>query len=173
MQKKDDYLIIGRITKPSGLKGEVRVLPITDDTERFSRLSSVYIQSGGKYKELLVEKAGIGPKRVVLKFGGIESVEDAETLRDELIYVPRRDAVKLPDGSYYHYDIVGCTVTTLEGETVGEVYDILNAGSCDVYCVRSPKEGGTEFFVPAISDVVKKIDVGEKKITIEAIEGLF
>jgi len=172
MQKKDDYLIVGRITKPSGIKGEVKVLPITDGPGRYRKLSAVYIESGGTYRKLAIEKTRVNGGRVVLKFSGCSSIEDAELLRDELLFVTRKKAVKIPKGSYYYYDILGCTVTTLEGAVVGEVYDIQNAGSCDVYCVRSPGERSREFMIPAIRDVVKKIDVGEKKIVIETLEGL-
>ena len=172
MQKKDDYLIVGRITKPFGLKGEVKVLPITDDPGRYHKLSAVYIESGGSYRKLTIETTRVNGRRVVLKFSGCGSVEDAELLRDELLYVTRKNAVKIPKGSYYYYDILGSTVTTLEGEVVGEVYDIQNAGSCDVYFVRSTDKKSREFIIPALKDVVKKIDVGEKKIVIEALEGL-
>ena len=172
MQNKDDYLIVGRVTKPSGIKGEVKVLPITDDPGRYRRLKSVYIESDGSYRKLTIESRKIGGDRLVLKFSGCGSVEDAELLRDELLYVKRKNAAKIPRGSYYHFDIIGCTVTTIEGAVVGEVYDIQNAGSCDVYCVRSQEGKKEELMIPAIRDVVKRIDVGKKKIVIEAVEGL-
>ena len=172
MGKKGDYLIVGRVTKPSGTRGEVKVLPITDDPGRFRKLSAVYVQDGDIYRKIPVERSSVNGDRVVVKLKGCDSVEDARNFREMLLYVTRKRAAKIAKGSYYHYDIQGCRVETLEGEVIGEVYDIQNAGSCDVYCVRSRQSNGREYLIPAVKDVVKQIDIGKKRIVIEALEGL-
>ncbi|MCK5569376.1 MAG: 16S rRNA processing protein RimM, partial [Spirochaetes bacterium] len=77
------------------------------------------------------------------------------------------------DSSYYYYDLIGCSVRTLSGDILGDVYNIQNTGSCDIYFVRSQDEGKKELLVPAISQVIKKIDIAEKEIIIEVIDGLF
>jgi 16S rRNA processing protein RimM len=170
--KSDDYLIIGQVTKPSGIKGEVKVFPITDDPGRYHSLSAVYLRSSGSYRKVLVDSARVTGRKVWVKLSSFDSVEEAERLRGEFLYVARKDAVTLARGSHYYYDILGCTVETLDGAVIGKVYDIQNTGSCDVYCVQSADEGKREHLIPAVKDVVKKIVVGQKRIVIDAIEGL-
>ena len=171
--KKDDYLVVGKVTRPRGLRGEVKVLPITDDPYRYNDLKAVYVRIGGTLKKILVESASVNGTQVFIKLNSFDSVEEAESLRGKLLFVPRKNAVKLDRDSYYYFDLLGCSVKTPDGEVIGKVYDILNAGSCDVYCVRSMGENRKEYLVPAVRDVVKEIDMGEKKIVIEPIEGLF
>ena len=172
MRTEKEYLIVGKITKPFGIRGEVKVLPITDDPLRYAALKTVYIGGESRKTKTALEYAKVGGRFVVARFEGCSTVEDAERLRGELLYVTRDEAVPLEEGSYYHYDLNGCTVETVSGETVGMVYDIQNRGSCDVYSVRS-EEDGTEYFIPAIRDVVKEIDTANKRIVIEPVEGLF
>jgi 16S rRNA processing protein RimM len=172
VQTKEEYLIIGRITRPFGIKGEVRVLPITDDPARYVGMNSVYIGEKGLKRRIGLQYAKVGTRYVIVKLEGCDTIEDADQLRDELLYVTRDEAVALDVGSYYYYDLNGCTVETAEGKTVGTVFDIQNTGSCDVYFVRSEADG-EEYLVPAIRDVVKEIDISEKRIVIEPVEGLF
>ena len=94
-----------------------------------------------------------------------------EPFREKLFYVTRRQAIELDEGSYYYYDILNCTVKGLNGEIIGKVFDIQNAGSCDVYFVRSLYEK-QEYQIPAISDVIKSIDISQKEIVIDVIDGL-
>jgi 16S rRNA processing protein RimM len=161
---------VGKITRPFGIKGEVRVLPITDDPARYVDMNAVYI--GGHKRRVALEYAKVGNRYVIVKLEGCDAVEDADRLRDELLYVTRDEAATLEEGSYYYYDLNGCTVETAEGKTIGTVFDIQNTGSCDIYFVRSEADG-TEHLVPAIWDVVKEIDVSNKRIVIEPVEGLF
>ncbi|MBN2323930.1 MAG: 16S rRNA processing protein RimM [Spirochaetes bacterium] len=169
---KEEYLIVGRVTRPFGIKGEVRVLPITDDPTRYIGMDSVFIGEEGKKRRIGLEYAKVCPRYVIVKLEGYDTVEDADRLKDELLYVARDEAVTLDEGSYYHYDLNGCTVVTSEGKTVGTVFDIQNMGSCDVYFIRAEADG-KEYLVPAIHDVVKTIDISEKRIVIEPLEGLF
>ncbi len=161
---------MGKITRPFGIKGEVRVLPITDDPARYVEMNAVFI--GGHKRRVPLEYAKVGNRHVIVKLEGCDTVEDAERLRDELLYVTRNEAATLEEGSYYYYDLNGCTVETAGGKTIGTVFDIQNTGSCDIYFVRSEADG-TEHLVPAIWDVVKEIDVSNKRIVIEPVEGLF
>jgi len=172
VQTKEEYLIVGKITKPFGIRGEVRVFPITDDPARYVDMKGVYIEGQGSKRRIAVEYAKVGTRYVIVKFEGCDTVEDADRLRNELLYVTRNEAAAIDEGSYYYYDLNGCEVETVEGKTVGTVYDIQNTGSCDVYFVRSDADG-EEHIVPAIRDVVKEIDISNKRIVIEPVEGLF
>ncbi len=171
MESKRDYLIIGRVVKPFGLKGELKLLPITDNIERFRNIKKIYLKEEQDFKGVEVEKTRINNSVIIIKLKGFDSKLVVEPLRDRYFYVSRGQAVKLKEGSYYYYDILNCTVKDLNGEIIGKVFDIQNAGSCDVYFVRSFGEE-QEYQIPAVSDVIKKIDIGHKEIVIDVIDGL-
>jgi 16S rRNA processing protein RimM len=166
-----DHLIIGRILRPFGLKGEMRLLPITDDIERFRNVKEICLKERGGFREVEVEASRITDCRVIIKLKGFDSRTAAELLRQKFIYVTRKKAVKLEKGSFYFFDILNCTVKDLNGRIIGRVFDIQNAGSCDVYAVRS-FNGNQEYNIPAVEDVIKNIDIGRKEITIDMIDGL-
>ena len=172
MSVKTEYLIIGKIVKPFGLKGEVKVSPITDSALRFKDLRYVFLQSGSGFDRVDVSSTRPANNFVLLKFNGLDSRDAVEKLRGEYLYVDRKNAVELEGSSYYYCDLLDCKVITLEGMLLGIVYDIQNAGSCDVYFVRNQNEDQKEVLIPAISQVVKSIDVDNKEITVDLIDGL-
>jgi 16S rRNA processing protein RimM len=172
MSFKTEYLIIGKIVKPFGVKGEIKVFPITDSVSRFEGLSFVYLQNGSSFDRYDVNQTRLTNEYVLLKLKGLDSRTDADKLRGEYIYVDRENAVKLEDSSYYYYDLLDCKVITTEGKQLGIVYDIQNAGSCDVYFVRTSNKVDNEVLIPAVSQVVKNIDIKNKEITIDLIDGL-
>ena len=172
MRKKIDYLIIGKIAKPSGNRGELKVFPITDNIERFNNLAFVFLKEDQLFTKYKLESVRHSHKSVFLKFKDHDSRNDVEKLRGKNLYINRKNAIKIDESSYYYYDITGCTVKTTSGNILGEVYDIQNAGSCDIYVVESEDNKGKFVFIPAIKEVVKKIDINRKEIIIEVIEGL-
>ena len=171
MESKIDYLIIGRALRPFGLKGELKLLPITDNIRRFRNIKEIYLKEEQDFREVEVEGARVTDNFVFIKLKGYNSKTDVEPFREKLFYVTRRRAIELEEGSYYYYDILNCTVKGLNGEIIGKVFDIQNAGSCDVYFVRSLCEK-QEYQIPAISDVIKSIDISQKEIVIDIIDGL-
>ncbi len=173
MSEKNDYLIIGKIIKPFGVKGEVKVFPITDNAGRYEELEFVVLKNGDSFDKVEVEGLRYLNEYVLLKLKNFDTRNHVEELRGKYLYVARENAVKLDDSSYYYYDLIGCSVRTLSGDILGDVYNIQNTGSCDIYFVRSQDEGKKELLVPAISQVIKKIDIAEKEIIIEVIDGLF
>ena len=172
MNQKTDFLIIGRIVCPFGIKGEVKLIPITDDIKRFLGIEAVYVNQTGSYERMGVESVRIAKNAVLLKLVQVTNRDDAERLRDCMVYIDRDNAAPIDSDSYYYYDLLGCTVKTLGGVTIGKVYDIQNAGSCDVYCVRPLDIPDGELLIPAVHDVVKEIDTRKKEIRIEVIDGL-
>ncbi len=172
MEDKKDYFIIGKILKPFGISGEIKVLPITDDIKRFKNIGFFYIKRFGRYIKVEVENSRIANRYVLIKLKGVKNRAEVEGLRGYNIFIDRDNAVKLDEGSYYYYDIWKCRVKSTSGEYIGKVVDIHNAGSCDVYSVKLNSTGDI-VYIPAISDVVKKIDIDSKEIEIEIIEGLF
>lgn len=165
-----DYLIIGKAVRPFGVRGEVKLLPITDRPERFKELEYLYIQRENRFRKVRIERARVSGKGVILKLEGLDTREQADLMRNRLVYVDREHAAALDEASFYYYDILGCMVATREGEELGTVEDIRNFGSCDIYVVR--RQGGEELLVPAIRDVITSIDVPRKRIEIVLVEGL-
>lgn len=155
------FLTIGEITKPHGIKGEVKVFPLTDDISRFKKLKRVIIDG----QEVKVMYVTVGHDRAILRLEGIDSVEDAEKLRKKLLVVPREEAVKLEEDAYFIEDLKDCTVFDEEGKELGKVAEVIQTGANDVYWIQKPKE----ILIPAIRDVVLSVDVEAEKIIIKPL----
>ncbi|WP_312335347.1 ribosome maturation factor RimM [Anaerospora hongkongensis] len=161
----DNQVIIGKIVAPHGVRGDVRVIPLTDFPERFHQLETVYTDDGAK---LTVESARFHKQFVLIKFRSVQTMNDAEQLRGKLIKVRREDAVVLPEGHYYFFDIIGLAVYTESGDFLGEITDILQTGSNDVYIAEKANE--KPLLIPALKEVVRQIDIPGKKIVVKLQE---
>ena len=164
------YLEIGQIVNTFGIKGMVKVKPFTDDITRFDRLKKVYIENKTVKKEYEIEEVKYHKDMVLIKFKGIESPEDANLLRDTYLLVDREEEQPLEEGTYYIVDMIGLDVYTEEGELLGKLEDIFNTGSNDIYVVKD--ELGKQILLPAISDVIKQIDMENRKMIVHLISGL-
>jgi len=152
-------LQIGKISTSHGLKGEVKVIPWCDDAADFLSFKKVTV----KGIAFNIESARVQKKAVILKLEGIDNIDAALKLRDEILYIDKNLLKKLPPDTFYVADIIGLRV--FEGEEfIGRVDECFATGSNDVYVVR--KETGGELLIPAISDVVKKIDIKGQRIDI-------
>ena len=161
-------MIIGRVLKPWSYRGELKIEILSDFPERFASLRTVYV--GDDAKPFSVERVRLHGKSALLKLQGIDSTEAGNKLRDQLVQVPTDEAVPLPEGQYYLYQLVGLKVKTTSGEPLGEVVEILDtAGANDVYVVR---DGKREILIPAIEPVVKEISFERGEMIIEPMEGL-
>ena len=166
----EKYLEIGQIVNTFGIKGQVKVKPFTDDINRFDELKEVYVEKKHELKLFQIEKVNYSKNMVILKLKGIETPEQAETLRNSYLKINRKDAKKLPEGTYYIADLIGLDVYTDEVKFLGKVDYIYNAGSSDIYVVKD--EQGKEVLLPAIKDVLKQVDLENGKIIVHIIEGL-
>lgn len=166
----EKYLEIGQIVNTFGIKGQVKVNPFTDDINRFDELKEVYVEKKHELKLFQIEKVNYSKNMVILKLKGIETPEQAETLRNSYLKINRKDAKKLPEGTYYIADLIGLDVYTDEVKFLGKVDYIYNAGSSDIYVVKD--EQGKEVLLPAIKDVLKQVDLENGKIIVHIIEGL-
>ena len=164
------YLEIGQIVNTFGIKGMVKVKPFTDDIKRFDKLKKVYIENKNSRKEYEIEEIKYHKEMVLIKFKGIENPEDANLLRESYLTVDRDSEEPLEEGTYYIVDMIGLEVETEEGEKLGSLVDIFNTGSNDIYVVKN--ELGKQILLPAIKDVIKKIDMEKRKITVHLIPGL-
>ena len=166
-----DLIAIGRISKPIGTRGELKVSPLTHDNRRFMNLSTVWLGHDAADVELKkILKVRIDGKQVVLNFHGIGTVEEADKLKDLYLFVPKEEVVKLQYGSYFVDDVIGCEVVTEEQVHVGVVKDLLSLPSNDVWVVQKDAK---EILIPAVKAIIRKVDIENKRITIHALDGLF
>ncbi len=165
-----EFIIIGEIVASQGNKGEVKVVPLTNSLDRFKRLKDIFIRTKEGRRLLKIGSLRVEKKAVILSLEGIENIEEAKSLVGSFLEVKRSEAVKLPEDTYFIFEIIGSEVYTMENELLGKIEDIISTGSNDVYIVKSQDE--KEILIPAIRDVVKEIDLKRKRVIIEAIEGL-
>lgn len=167
----EKYITVGQISKPYGLRGEVRVIPYTDFPDRFLTTKRLFLRQNALFLEKPVEKAYLQDNRIIIKLAGINTPEEASKFRGALLQVPADEVVALPEGSYYYFQLVGLPVYTLGGKPIGIVDEILNTGGNDVYLVKDP-ENEREILLPAIKEVIKKIDLKERRMVINLLPGL-
>jgi 16S rRNA processing protein RimM len=165
--KRPTHLVIGRILGPHGVSGEVKVEVLTDFPERFEVLKTVYL--GEELTAATVMACRMHGRRALLKLAGCGDREAAGRLRGQVIQVPTDEAMPLGDEEYYLYEIMGLEARTTEGEYLGRVVEIIDTGSNDVYVVRN---GDQEILIPALSDVVTKVDLEEGRIEVQLLKGL-
>lgn len=163
------YVTIGRILKQTGLKGELKILPLTFYPDRFYQLSRVHIRLEEGMREFDIENFRSSGGSSVLKLNGINSREDAEMLPGRELMIPEGESPELPEDTYYYYQLIGLNVYTDDGKYLGDVTDIIETGGNDVYVVQG---NGQEYLLPAIRDVVKDVNIESKRIIITPFEGL-
>lgn len=157
----EDFLAVGEIIKAQGLRGELKVRPLTDFPDRYFDLKRVRLQ--GEMRSLHCNRVHEGFAYVRLE--GVYSREAAEALRGALLYIPREDAVTLPEGMEFIVDLIGCEAVDTEGVRHGVLKDVLQPGGADVYVFKGERG---ELMVPALKHVVLTVDVKEKRILLDA-----
>jgi 16S rRNA processing protein RimM len=165
-----ELIAVGRISKPIGTRGEVKVLPLTDDRQRFANLRSVWIghdETTAKQQDILAVR--IDAKQIAVNLSGVENADAAEQFRNKYLFVPKEEVIKLRTGSYFVDDIIGCEVVTEERIKVGIVSDLLSLPANDLWVIWN---GTKEILVPAVKEIIRHVDVEKKRITIHALEGL-
>ena len=166
----EEYFEIGQIVNTSGLKGILKIKPFTDDIKKFSNLKTIYIKTKNGLTEFKIEQVRYVKNMVMLKLAGIDTVEEAEKYRNLYIKILRDQEEELEEGSYYVVDILGCKVNTDANQELGKIVDVFQTGSNDVYVVKN--ELGKQILLPAIGEVIKNVDIPNKKITVKLMEGL-
>ena len=162
----EKYLEIGEIVNTHGIKGELKVVPLTDDVRRYDKLEWVYIDM----KKYFIESVRYHKQFVLLKLKGIDNMNEAILLKNNFIKIPRELAIKLPEGAHFICDIIGCMAKEQDGKVLGKIVDVLKTGSNDVYVVK--RDNKKDVLIPVIKDVVKDIDVDNKIIIVKLLEGL-
>lgn len=166
----EDLLQVGVITSTHGVRGEVKVFPTTDDAARFKKLKKVILDTGKENIELEIAGVKFFKNMVILKFKEFDNINDVEKYRQKKLYVTRENAVKLKKNEYFIADLIGLTVQTDDGETLGELTDVLQTGANDVYVIQTAD--GEEILLPAIKECIKEVDVEGRSMLVHMMPGL-
>lgn len=166
----EDLLQVGVITTTHGIRGEVKVFPTTDDPKRFKDLKQVVVDTGRQQLDMEIASVKFFKNMVIVKFKGIDDINDVEKYRKAGIYVTRENAVPLKENEYFIADLIGLTVVTEEGEELGKIDDVLQTGANDVYVVK--QKNAADLLIPAIHDCVKEVDLENGKMTVHLLPGL-
>ena len=158
-------VVIGKISAPHGVRGEVRIVPLTDFPERFENLKTVFLEDDSKME---LESVKFSNKFIIAKFKNINSRNDIEIFNGKLLMLNRSDIPSLHEGEYYNFDIIGLEVIDDKGSKLGKITEVLKTGSNDVYVV----EGKKQILVPALKKVVKEINLTDGFMKVELLEEL-
>ncbi|MBE5948311.1 MAG: 16S rRNA processing protein RimM [Lachnospiraceae bacterium] len=166
-----DLLQVGVITSTHGIKGEVKVFPTTDDPTRYSYLKDVILDTGKEKIDLKVSGVKYFKQYVIVKFKGINDINDIEKYKGSTLWVTRENAVPLEENEYFIADLIGLKVVTDEGEEFGELTDVMQTGANDVYVVETYKDK-QEVLLPVIDECVLDVDLEKGIVTVHIMEGL-
>lgn len=166
----EDLLQVGIITSTHGVRGEVKVYPTTDDPRRFRRLKEVVLDTGREKLNLEIEGVKLFKQFVILKFKGLDNINDIEKYRQKSLYVTRKNAVRLQRDEYFIADLIGLKVQDEDGTELGTVKDVIETGANDVYEVEMAD--GRSLLLPAIKQCILNVDVENGMMQVHVLEGL-
>lgn len=166
----EKQLQVGVISSTHGVRGEVKVFPTTDDVTRFRQLKNVYLDTGREMLPLEIQNVKFFKQFAILKFKGIDNINDIEKYRGKSLMIDREDAVDLDEDEYFIADMIGMKVCTEDGSEFGTLKDVMETGANDVYIIDSPEYG--EVLIPAIRECILDVDMDEDRMTIHLMEGL-
>src|SRR5690625_2697036 len=171
MSKGDKMFTIGKIINTHGIKGEVKVKQITDFIERFNKGSTVYlIDQDDEAHQLEIDGLRTQKNLLLLHFTGYNTIEAVESFKGLSLKIKENQLTDLEENEYYYYEIIGCSVYTMDGEEIGIIDSILSPGANDVWVIKDNQK--KDILIPYIEEVVKIVDVENKRVIIEPMEGL-
>lgn len=166
----EQLLQVGVISSTHGVRGEVKVFPTTDDVKRFKKLKNVILDTGREHLPLEIEGVKFFKQFAILKFKGIDNINDIEKYKGKSLLVDRKNAVRLQKDEYFVADMIGMEVYTEDGVLFGTLKDVMETGANDVYIVDMTD--GREVLIPAIKQCILKVDVENARMDIHLMEGL-
>lgn len=166
----ESLMEIGQIVNTYGIKGFVKVVPFTDNINRFEDLKTVYVETKKGLENFEIEEVKYSKNTVLLKLKGIDDINIAEKYRNCYLKISRENAVKLPEDTYFIIDLLDIKVYTDEDIYLGNIIDVYPTGSNDIYVVKN--EEGKQVLLPAIGEVIKTVDIQNKKMVVHLLDGL-
>lgn len=166
----EDLLKVGVITTTHGVRGEVKVFPTTDDAERFLELEYVLLDTGRELRRLDIKNVRFFKNLVILKFDGIDNINDIEKYKGKDLWIPREEAQELGEDEYYIADLQGLNVVLEDGREFGTLRDVMETGANDVYIIDSNEHG--EVLLPAIKECILDVDLEKNTMTVHLMKGL-
>ena len=163
-----EYLVVGFLRRPHGVKGEILMDVHTDFPERLKTGMTLYV--GDQYQPMVVSSRRPHASGLLVRFRGIKTPEDAGLYRNTWVYVPAANRPSLPEGEYYHHELIGLNVITDEGHELGVLADIIETGANDVYVVRDAD--GKDVLLPAIPSVILDVKVADRQMRVHLLDGL-
>jgi len=167
----DDLIVVARIARTRGLRGEVVADLLTDFPGRFETLESVIaIAPDGSRRSLQIEAHWFQAKRIIFKFAGYDSIDEARELAGFQLAVPAGDRIELPKDQFYEWELAGCRVETTDGKSIGLVREVMRTGGVEILVVAG--DAGGEFLIPMAQEICVEIDIDKKLVRVEPPEGL-
>lgn len=166
----EDLLKVGVITNTHGVHGEVKVFPTTDEAERFLELDYVLLDTGRELRKLEIQNVKFFKNLAILKFKGIDNINDIEMYKGRDLWIPREEGQELEEGEYYVADLIGMNVLLEDGTVFGTLKDVMETGANDVYVIDTKDRG--EVLLPAIRECILDVNVEESTMTVHLMKGL-
>lgn len=167
----NEMFTVGKIVNTHGVKGEIKVMPTTEEPSRFEKLKTIYIEQRKQMTAYEIQSVRYHKGCVLLKLKGVEDMNAAELLKGSILKIDRKDSLPLKKDEYYISDLFGLQVYTEEGRYLGELVDIIETGSNDVYAVRK-EDREKDLLLPAIKQVIKEVNIADQKMIAHLLEGL-
>ncbi len=161
---------VAKVVNTHGVSGEVKAIPLSDFADRYASLEEVFVKRNNSYQDIKIQGVRWSNKHLLLKFQGINTLEEAALLKDKYLEIDQEDTVPLPEDSYYLFEIIGLEVFETDGNKLGRIENVLQTAANDVYVVQ--REQGKELLIPALKKVVRQVDLENKKILVELPPGL-
>ena len=166
----EDLLKVGVITTTHGVRGEVKVYPTTDEPERFLELDYVLLDTGRELRKLEIKNVKFFKNLVILKFKGVDNINDIEKYKGRDLWIPRKEGQELEEDEYYIADLLGMSVVLEDGQEFGTLKDVMETGANDDYIIDSAEHG--EVLLPAIKECILDVDLEKNVMTIHLMKGL-
>lgn len=168
--ESQELIKIGKINGTHGYKGTVKVEPLTDFLQRFKDLQKIKISQRDTVAELIIETCNLHRGKLLIKFKGIDTIEEATKYRNAFLNISAHELYPLPEGTYYHFQLIGMKVYDLEIGYLGQLIDILETGANDVYVIKSEVYG--EILIPAIKEVIREVNLTDVSMQVKLLPGL-
>ncbi len=171
MKERPEYVIVGCFGRPRGVSGEINIIPLSDYPERFHKKETFWIESESGYITLDLVSIRFISGKPAARIEGYDSREQARLLTNKYLYIRSSDLGKLPEGSFYFFDLIGCRVADRDGRELGRVKEVENYPANDVWIIEAGD--GKKVLFPAVAKFIDKVDIDKKLIIINPPEGIF